>query len=65
MSPSMNLPKLNQPVYVLIVFLVGLGFAEVNGMKYLFWISLIGSVWFGILVTWSLTLYSWKHNKEK
>ena len=57
--------KLNQPIWVLIVFLVALGFSEFYQFRVLYWISLLGSIWMGILVVLSITAYSWRsrHNK--
>ncbi|MBS3071322.1 hypothetical protein J4407_03425 [Candidatus Pacearchaeota archaeon] len=63
--PDINLPKMNQPLYVLIIFLIGLGFSEIKNIPFLFWISLIGSIWMALLICWSMTRYSLHYNKKK
>ena len=62
---EIKLPKMNQPLYVLIIFLIGLGFSEINNIPFLFWVSLVGSIWIGILVCWSMTAYSLNYYMKK
>ncbi|MBI2663356.1 hypothetical protein HYX15_02370 [Candidatus Woesearchaeota archaeon] len=63
--PDINLPKMNQPLYVLGIFLIGLGFSELNNIRFLFWISLIGSIWMALLVCWSMAAYSIDYYRKK
>jgi len=61
---EVKLPKINQPIYVLISFLIGLGFAENYNLQILKLISLIGSIWATTLVIISMTWYTITYMKK-
>ena len=56
--------KLNQPLWVLIIVFSFLGISEYYNLKWLFVLSLIGSVWAILLLIITMTLYSIKYAKK-
>ena len=62
-----NIPeiKINQPTISLIIGFLALGFSEVYGLKYLFWISLVYTIPLSLVVMGTVIVYLIRYAKKK
>lgn len=63
--PKVNIPKMNQPIYVLAISLIALYFSELHNLHSLYIISLFLSIIIGITVIISIIYYTYDYNKRK
>ena len=63
--PSIQVPKINQPIIVLFISLTALYLSELNNLRRLYLISLILSIIIGIVVAISVIYYTYDYNKRK